>query len=75
MTKPYALTCPDIVGINKAPFNRNTKPHIELWHSPPFKRRWIVTRDYSIKWKHLTIQEQSNILAAYDYVNRRNLLG
>lgn len=54
-------------------FSRDMKPRIRPKWYPKSKRfYWVVERDMSIKWKHLTEQEKNNLHAAYEYVKMMN---
>jgi hypothetical protein len=54
-------------------FSRNMKPHIWFcWYPKSGRGWWRVTRNYAIKWKHLTMQEKDNLLAAHEYVKILN---
>ena len=54
-------------------FSRNEKPHIWFcWYPKRNRGWWRVTRNYSIRWKHLTEEEKQNLHAAHEYVKILN---
>lgn len=69
--KAYHVPCPVNVGTEPKCFNRNLKPLIKIRHYDNGLSFWVVERDMSVPWKHLTMQEKENINAAYDYLRFR----